>query len=145
MYAFPHSGRQLFSLRLAGLTILTGLMPTSDSNVILRMKARWLPTPNPKGITHMLLISRSLDTQRMSIGCRPQKKVAPGLALVWDKIASCRLSPSLSASAFPSLPSITCSLWCMKSTILLHCLRCFKRCLYFSAYGLVSNHTNTKK
>ena len=133
MYASPHFGRRLFRRRLTGLKIFTGFSPTSDSNGMSSMNALWSPTPNPNGITQALLISSSLDTQRPSIGRFPWKKVAPGLAPVCSLIASLRSGPSLSASALPRLPSITCSLWSKNKMILSpavrHCFISVMRCL----------------
>ncbi len=95
---------QLLCLRLAGSTIFTGSIPTSDSIGISKMKAHWSPTPYPNGITHALLILMSLDTHNQSIGFDPLKNVAPGLSPVCWMIASRKSSPSLSACALPRAP-----------------------------------------
>ncbi len=88
-----------------------------------------------------LLILRLLDTHIPSIGFKPRKNVVPGLVPVCCTNASCRSSPSLSASSFPSGPLITCLLWSMKRKIispaLRHSLICFTKCFWNRTSGLV--------
>ncbi len=79
MYDLLHSGSQLLSRRPTSHTILTGSIPINDLSGKSRMKARWLPTPYQNGITHALLMSRSLDIHIPTIGFEPRKNLVPGL------------------------------------------------------------------
>ncbi len=141
MYDLLHPGRRLLRWWPAGWMILTGLTPTNDLIGTFRMKAWWLPTPYPNGITHELLMSRSLDIHKPSIGLETWKNVAPGLVPVCWTIASCRSNHSLSTRALTRAPLITCLLWSMKRIILspsaCHCLICFTRCLQNKLKGQV--------
>jgi hypothetical protein len=96
--------------------------------------------PYPNGITHALLMLRSLDTHKLSIGLELRKNVAPGCFPVCWITAFLRLSPSLSESALPEAPVTTCLLWSIKRIILLpvalQSFICFNRCVFvFLASG----------
>jgi hypothetical protein len=102
MYDLLHSGTWLLSRRPTGCTILNGSIPINDLSGKLRMNAWWLPTSYPNGITHALLLLRSLDIHIPLIGFKPQKNVAPGILPMYWTIASRRSNPFLSPSSFPS-------------------------------------------
>jgi hypothetical protein len=72
---------------------------------------------------------------------RAEENVVPGLVPVCCTIASCRSSPSLSTSSFPSGPLITCLLWSKKRIILspalCHSLICFTKCFWNRTSRLV--------
>ncbi len=108
MYCLLHPGSLLFNLLPDGRTILTGLIPTSNSSGMSTMNAQWSPTPYPNGITHALLMLRLLVTQKPSMGLEPWKNVAPGCVLVCCTTASLMSSPALSDSAVPKAPLRVC-------------------------------------
>ena len=83
--------------------------------------------------TGALLMSKSSEVHNPSIGCDPQKNMAPVGAPVHTRITSCRFRLSLSPRALPSSPLYMCSLWSMNRTIqsplFLHSAIAVVRCL----------------
>ncbi len=101
MYDLLHPGRRLLRHQLASQTILMGLMPINDSIEISRMKAWWLPMMYLNGITHALLMLRSLDIHGPPIGLEPRRILRLGLflcaggLLLVGPILLCLPAPSL--------------------------------------------------